>query len=246
MSEAAVRARGLRKYYDGVVAVDGIDFDVSAGECFGFLGPNGAGKTTTMKMIYGLAGVEDGTLRVLGRDVARERREVKARLGVVPQEENLDRELSVRENLLVQAGYFGLDETRAEARVSELLEFALLAGRADSNPRQLSGGMRRRLLIARALVNDPELVVLDEPTTGLDPQARQALWRTLDGLREEGVTLLLTTHYMEEAARLCDRLVIMDYGRIVAQGSPAELTERYEQPHLEAVFLHLTGHRLDA
>jgi lipooligosaccharide transport system ATP-binding protein len=246
MSEAAVAARGLRKHYDGVVAVDGIDFDVSPGECFGFLGPNGAGKTTTMKMIYGLAGVEAGTLRVLGRDVARDRRAVKARLGVVPQEENLDRELSVRENLLVQAGYFGIDEARAEARVSELLEFALLAGRADSNPRQLSGGMRRRLLIARALVNDPELVVLDEPTTGLDPQARQALWRTLDGLREEGVTLLLTTHYMEEAARLCDRLVIMDYGRIVAHGSPAELTERYEQPHLEAVFLHLTGHRLDA
>jgi lipooligosaccharide transport system ATP-binding protein len=240
-----VTARDLRKHYDGVVAVDGIDFDVSPGECFGFLGPNGAGKTTTMKMIYGLAGVEGGTLQVLGRDVARERRAVKARLGVVPQEENLDRELSVRENLLVQAGYFGLAEDQAEDRVTELLRFSTLAARADSNPRQLSGGMRRRLLIARALVNDPELVVLDEPTTGLDPQARQALWRTLDGLREQGVTLLLTTHYMEEAARLCDRLVIMDYGRIVAQGSPAELTERYEQPHLEAVFLHLTGHRLD-
>jgi len=170
---------------------------------------------------------------------------VKARLGVVPQEENLDRELTVRENLLVQAGYHGIDGAAAEKRAAELLQFAVLAGRADSNVRELSGGMRRRLLIARALVNEPELVVLDEPTTGLDPQARQTLWQTLDGLRERGVTLLLTTHYMEEAARLCDRLVIMDYGRIVAEGSPAELTERFEQPHLEAVFLHITGHELE-
>jgi lipooligosaccharide transport system ATP-binding protein len=241
----AVRARGLAKRYDGIVALDGVDFDVRAGECFGFLGPNGAGKTTTMKMIYGLAAVEVGTLEVLGRDIACERRAVKARLGVVPQEENLDRELTVRENLLVQAGYFGIRGEPAERRVAELLEFALLAGRADSMVRELSGGMRRRLLIARALVNQPQLVVLDEPTTGLDPQARHTAWQTLDRLRDRGVTLLLTTHYMEEAARLCDRLVIMDLGRIVAAGSPGELTERYEQPHLEAVFLHITGHELD-
>jgi lipooligosaccharide transport system ATP-binding protein len=241
----AVRARGLAKRYDGIVAVDGVDFDVRRGECFGFLGPNGAGKTTTMKMIYGLASVQTGELEVLGRDIARERRAVKARLGVVPQEENLDRDLSVRENLLTQAGYFGIRGEEAERRVAELLEFSLLAGRAESGVRELSGGMRRRLLIARALINQPELVVLDEPTTGLDPQARQTLWHTLDRLREEGVTLLLTTHYMEEATRLCDRLVIMDFGRIVAQGSPDELTRRYEQPHLEAVFLHLTGHELD-
>jgi lipooligosaccharide transport system ATP-binding protein len=244
-AQPAVVARGLRKHYDGVVAVDGIDFTVAGGECFGFLGPNGAGKTTTMKMIYGLAAVEQGTLTVLGCDVARERRAVKARLGVVPQDENLDKELSVRENLLVHAGFYGIRGPRAEERTDELLEFALLSGRAGSRLPELSGGMRKRLLIARSLVNDPQLVVLDEPTTGLDPQARQALWHTLDGLRAQGVTLLLTTHYMEEAARLCDRLVIMDFGRIVAEGSPRELTERYEQPHLEAVFLHLTGHRLD-
>jgi lipooligosaccharide transport system ATP-binding protein len=241
----AVRARGLAKRYDGIVAVDGVDFDVRAGECFGFLGPNGAGKTTTMKMIYGLASVPAGELRVLGHDVARERRDVKARLGVVPQEDNLDRELTVRENLLVQAGYYGIGPARAEERVAELLEFSMLAGRAGSGVRELSGGMRRRLLIARALVNDPELVVLDEPTTGLDPQARQTLWQTLDRLRAGGVTLLLTTHYMEEAARLCDRLVIMDLGRIVAEGAPGELTRRYSQPDLEAVFLHLTGRELD-
>jgi lipooligosaccharide transport system ATP-binding protein len=245
VSEPAVTARGLRKAYDGLVAVDGVDFEVRRGECFGFLGPNGAGKTTTMKMIYGLASVGEGTLEVLGLDVSRERRAVKARLGVVPQDENLDRELTVRENLLIQAGYHGISGPRADERVAELLEFAVLSGRADANVRELSGGMRRRLLIARALVADPELVVLDEPTTGLDPQARQTLWRTLDDLRERGVTLLLTTHYMEEAARLCDRLVIMDYGRIVAAGSPEELTERHQQPDLESVFLHITGHELE-
>ncbi len=245
MSTPAVHARGLRKRYDGIVAVDGIDFDVPAGECFGFLGPNGAGKTTTMKMIYGLASVDEGTLEVLGRDIARHRREVKARLGVVPQDENLDKELSVRENLLVQAGFHGIRGAEAEERVAELLDVALLTARAGARTPELSGGMRKRLLIARALVNRPDLVVLDEPTTGLDPQARHTLWRTLDELRAGGVTLLLTTHYMEEAARLCDRLVIMDHGRIVTEGAPAELVTRHEQPHLEGVFLHLTGHRLD-
>jgi len=245
VSQPAVRARGLRKRYDGLVAVDGVDFDVPAGICFGFLGPNGAGKTTTMKMGYGLASVDEGTLEVLGRDVSRRRREVKSRLGVVPQDENLDKELSVRENLLVQAGFHGIRGREAQARADELLEAALLSARAASTPAQLSGGMRKRLLIARALVNRPDLVVLDEPTTGLDPQARRTLWQTLDELRAGGVTLLLTTHYMEEAARLCDRLVIMDAGRILAEGAPAELVTRYEQPDLESVFLHLTGHRLD-
>jgi len=244
-AQAAVLARGLRKSYGEQVAVAGIDFTVAAGECFGFLGPNGAGKTTTMKMIYGLAAVGEGELEVLGLDVRRRRREVKSRLGVVPQEENLDRDLTARENLLVQAGYHGIRGERAHTRVQELLEFSQLTARADARVTELSGGMRKRLLIARALVNDPELVVLDEPTTGLDPQARQTLWRALDELRTRGVTLLLTTHYMEEATRMCDRLVIMDLGRIVGQGSPRELTERYEQPHLEAVFLHLTGHGLD-
>jgi lipooligosaccharide transport system ATP-binding protein len=238
---SAVSARGLVKRYGQLVAVNGIDFEVPEAECFGFLGPNGAGKTTTMKMIYGLAGVDGGELRVLGLDARRERREVKARIGVVPQEQNLDRELSVRENLAVQALYHGLP---ADGRIDELLDFALLSDRADGRPQELSGGMKRRLLIARALVNRPQLVVLDEPTTGLDPQARLAVWALLDGLRSEGVTLLVTTHYMEEAERICDRLIIMDLGRIVAEGRPSELRERYGEETLEGVFLQLTGHRL--
>jgi lipooligosaccharide transport system ATP-binding protein len=242
----AVLARDLRKDYGGVVAVDDIGFTVAPGECFGFLGPNGAGKTTTMKMIYGLARVGSGTLEVLGMDMTRDRRAVKARIGVVPQEDNLDRDLDVGENLLVHAGYHGLPGGEARRRRDELLEFANLAHRSRSGVRELSGGMRQRLLIARALVNRPELIVLDEPTTGLDPQARRGVWDVLGGLREQGVTFLLTTHYMEEAARLCDRLVIMDSGRIVDQGPPAELTARHGQPDLEGVFLHLTGHGLDA
>jgi lipooligosaccharide transport system ATP-binding protein len=239
--DAAVRARALRKRYGAIVAVDGIDFDVSAGVCFGFLGPNGAGKTTTMKMIYGLAAVDEGELTVLGLDIRRRRRDVKARIGVVPQEQNLDRELTVREQLAVQALYHGLP---ADGRIEELLDFTLLRERADGRPAELSGGMKRRLLIARALVNRPQLVVLDEPTTGLDPQARIAVWSLLGRLREQGVTLVLTTHYMEEAERICDRLVIMDEGRIVAEGSPPELRSRYGKADLEGVFLELTGHGL--
>jgi lipooligosaccharide transport system ATP-binding protein len=245
VSVAAVAAAGLRKSYDGFVAVDGIDFSVRAGECFGFLGPNGAGKSTTMKMIYGLAAVGGGELRVLGFDVAREPREVKARLGVVPQEANLDDDLTLYENLLVQAGYHGLGRRAARARADELLVLSGLERRGDAGPRELSGGMRQRLLIARALVGRPQLVVLDEPTTGLDPRARQDVWSALELLRGDGVTLLLTTHYMEEATRLCDRLVIMDGGRIVTLGSPHELMARHGQPDLESVFLHLTGHGLD-
>jgi lipooligosaccharide transport system ATP-binding protein len=244
-AQPAVRAAGLRKSYGGRVAVDGIDFEVEPGICFGFLGPNGAGKTTTMKMIYGLAEIEDGELWVLGLDARRSRREVKARLGVVPQETNLDNDLTIRENLLVHAGYFGLDGAAADARVAELLRFALLSDRAGGRVQELSGGMRRRLLIARALINDPELVVLDEPTTGLDPQARLAVWGALGRLRERGVTVLLTTHYMEEAARLCDRLLIMDFGRIVAEGGPVGLVrEHVGEGTLEDVFLTLTGHEL--
>jgi lipooligosaccharide transport system ATP-binding protein len=238
---AAVTGRGLVKRYGELVAVDGIDFEVRSAECFGFLGPNGAGKTTTMKMIYGLAEVDGGELSVLGMDIRRHRREVKARIGVVPQEQNLDRDLSVREILAVQAVYHGVP---ADGRIDELVDFTLLRNRADARPRELSGGMKRRLLIARALVNRPELVVLDEPTTGLDPQARLAVWGLLDRLRSEGVTLIVTTHYMEEAERICDRLVIMDEGRIVAEGSPADLLERYRERTLEGVFLQLTGHRL--
>jgi lipooligosaccharide transport system ATP-binding protein len=242
---SAVRARGLRKSYGERVAVSGIDFEVASGICFGFLGPNGAGKTTTMKMIYGLASVDDGELEVLGLDATSERRRIKERLGVVPQETNLDGDLTVRENLRYQAGYFGLDGEAVSERIEELLDFALLRERADEVPWNLSGGMKRRLLIARALVNDPELVVLDEPTTGLDPQARLAVWRALDSLRERGVTLLVTTHYMEEAARICDRLLIMDEGEIVAEGAPDDLIrEHVGTGTLEDVFLALTGHAL--
>jgi lipooligosaccharide transport system ATP-binding protein len=222
-----VLARELGKSYGERVAVAGIDFQVSPGICFGFLGPNGAGKTTTMKMIYGLATVGEGELRVLGMDARTERRQIKSRLGVVPQETNLDGDLTVRENLVQQAAYFGIGPEQSGPRAEELLEFALIGDRADERIHALSGGMKRRLLIARALVNDPELIVLDEPTTGLDPQARLAVWRALERLRRRGVTLLLTTHYMEEAARLCDRLLIMDEGRIVAEGDPATLVREY-------------------
>ena len=237
----AVEARGLVKRYGEITAVRGIDFAVRHGECFGFLGPNGAGKTSTMKAIYGLANVEGGELRVLGLDARTHRREIKSRIGVVPQEQNLDGELTVRENLVMQAVYHGI---RADGRIDELLTSALLEKRAEARPQELSGGMKRRLLIARALVNEPELVVLDEPTTGLDPQARRAVWGQLDRMKRAGVTLIVTTHYMEEADRICDRLVIMDNGEIVTEGSPAELRERYGQPTLEDVFLEITGHTL--
>jgi lipooligosaccharide transport system ATP-binding protein len=226
-AEPAVFARGLEKSYAGRVAVDGIDFEVQPGICFGFLGPNGAGKTTTMKMIYGLVAVEGGELRVLGLNARRQRREIKSRIGVVPQETNLDGDLTIRENLIFQGRYFGVDSQRSAERADQLLEFALLTDRAGERVQSLSGGMKRRLLVARALVNEPELIVLDEPTTGLDPQARLAVWRALDRLRRQGVTLLLTTHYMEEAARLCDRLLIMDDGRIVAEGEPRRLVDQH-------------------
>jgi lipooligosaccharide transport system ATP-binding protein len=223
----AVRAHGLTKSYGDRVAVNAIDFEVEPGICFGFVGPNGAGKTTTMKTIYGLAAVDGGELKVLGMDAARQRREIKSRIGVVPQETNLDGDLTVRENLLQQARYFGIDGDQAQRRARELLDFSLLGERADERIHGLSGGMKRRLLISRALMGDPELVVLDEPTTGLDPQARLAVWQALDRLRRRGVTLLLTTHYMEEAERLCDRLVIMDEGRIVTDGKPSELVRHH-------------------
>ena len=244
MSEPAVLARDLRKSYDGRVAVDGIDFVVDPGTCFGFLGPNGAGKTTTMKMIYGLAKVGGGELRVLGIDVIAEPRRVKAHLGVVPQETNLDGEFSVLENLLVQASYFGIPRRDVEPRAHQLLEFTQLTERAGDRIDTLSGGMKRRLLVARALINEPDIVVLDEPTTGLDPQARLAVWRAMEELKDRGVSLLLTTHYMEEAARLCDRLVIMDLGRIVAEGEPVELIRKHQAENLEEVFLDLTGRHL--
>jgi lipooligosaccharide transport system ATP-binding protein len=225
-------ARDLKKSYGGFEAVKGVDFEVHRGECFGFLGPNGAGKTTTMKMIYGAVIPTGGELDVAGLDVRRYEREIKRRIGVVPQENNLDDELKVRENLLVYGRYYDLPRKLALQRADELLEFVQLTEKADSRVEQLSGGMKRRLLIARALINDPEIVVLDEPTTGLDPQARHLVWERLRALTAEGKTLLLTTHYMEEAARLCDRLVIMEGGLIIAGGSPRELVEEYVSPHV--------------
>ena len=229
---ATLVARDLKKSYDGFEAVKGVDFEVRPGECFGFLGPNGAGKTTTMKMIYGAVIPTDGELDVADLDVRKYEREIKRRIGVVPQENNLDDELKVRENLLVYGRYYDLPRKLALQRAEELLEFVQLTEKADSRVEQLSGGMKRRLLIARALINDPEIVVLDEPTTGLDPQARHMVWDRLRELTTEGKTLLLTTHYMEEAARLCDRLVIMEGGLIITEGSPTELVEEHVSPQV--------------
>ena len=222
-ADSLVYARGLTKRFDGFTAVDGIDVDVWRGEAFGFLGPNGAGKSSTMRMIGCVSPVTSGTLRVLGQDPATNGAEIRGRLGVVPQEDSLDLELTVRENLLVYGRYFGLSKPVIRRRADELLEFVQLTDKRDAKVDSLSGGMKRRLTIARSLVNEPEVLLLDEPTTGLDPQARHVLWDRLFRLKRQGVTLLLTTHYMDEAEQLCDRLVVMDKARIVAEGSPAEL-----------------------
>ena len=222
-----IQARGLVKRFDELVAVDAIDFDVQRGEAFGFLGPNGAGKTSTMRMIGCVSPVTDGTLRVFGLDPARDGVKIRSRLGVVPQQDTLDMELTVRENIVIYGRYFGLPRKELGARADELLEFVELTERANDKVEPLSGGMKRRLTIARSLVNDPEVMLLDEPTTGLDPQARHVVWDRLYRLKRQGVTLVLTTHYMDEAEQLCDRLVVMDKGKIVAEGSPRELIERY-------------------
>ncbi|WP_344168592.1 ABC transporter ATP-binding protein [Pilimelia columellifera] len=218
-----IHARGLVKRYGSFTAVAGIDLDVPRGEAFGFLGPNGAGKSSTMRMVGCVSPPTEGTLRLVGRDPRRDGPAIRARLGVCSQSDNLDGELTLRENLTTYARYFGIDRRSARRRADELLEFVQLADRADSRVEPLSGGMKRRLAIARALVNDPEVVLLDEPTTGLDPQARHLVWERLFQLRKRGVTLVLTTHYMDEAEQLCDRLVVMDGGRIVAEGSPRAL-----------------------
>lgn len=231
-AETTLLARGLRKSYGDFEAVKGVDFEVHRGECFGFLGPNGAGKTTTMKTIYGAAIPSGGHLEVVGLDVRRDERDVKRRIGVIPQENNLDEDLKVRENLLVYGRYFDLPKKIARQRAEELLEFVQLTEKAEAQVEELSGGMKRRLLIARALINDPDLVVLDEPTTGLDPQARHLVWDKLRELALAGKTLILTTHYMEEAARLCDRLVIMEGGRIIAEGTPGDLVREHVSPYV--------------
>ncbi|MBQ1025315.1 ABC transporter ATP-binding protein [Micromonospora sp. C95] len=222
-----IQAQGLVKRFGDFTAVDGIDVEVHAGEAFGFLGPNGAGKSSTMRMVGCTSPPSGGQLRILGMDPVRDGPAIRARLGVCPQLDNLDPELTVRENLTTYARYFGIPRRVARARAAELLDFVQLGDRADSKVEPLSGGMKRRLTIARALVNEPDIVLLDEPTTGLDPQARHLVWERLFRLKQQGVTLVLTTHYMDEAEQLCDRLVVMDGGRIVAEGSPRALIERH-------------------
>ena len=227
MSELVVSATNLTKRFGDFTAVDEIDFEVRPGEAFGFLGPNGAGKSSTMRMIGAVSPISGGELTVLGMNPTTDGAAIRTRLGVVPQEDNLDTELPVTENLVIYGRYFDLPRREIKARIPELLEFAQLEHRASSKVDALSGGMKRRLTIARALINRPDVMLLDEPTTGLDPQARHLLWDRLYRLKREGVTLIITTHYMDEAEQLCDRLVVMDKGKIAAEGSPRELIERY-------------------
>ena len=222
-----IRARGLRKVYGDFPAVDGIDFEVQPGESFGLLGPNGAGKSTTMRMIGGTLDRSEGELTVLGLDPDLHGPEVRAHLGVVPQQDNLDEELRVRENIVMYGRYFGLPRSYLQPKADELLAFAQLETKAREKVTNLSGGMKRRLTIARGLVNEPRILLLDEPTTGLDPQARHILWDRLFRLKEAGTTLVVTTHFMDEAEQLCDRLIVIDHGAIMAQGSPRELIRQY-------------------
>jgi len=222
-----IHARGLTKRFGSMTAVDAIDFDVAPGEAFGFLGPNGAGKTSTMRMIGCVSPVSDGLLRILNLDPKTHGPQIRARVGVVPQQDTLDTELSVRDNLIIYGRYFGLSRQEASRRATDLLEFVQLADRGNDKVEPLSGGMKRRLTIARSLINEPQLMLLDEPTTGLDPQARHLLWDRLYRLKQRGTTLVLTTHYMDEAEQLCDRLVVMDKAKIVAEGSPRQLIDQY-------------------
>jgi lipooligosaccharide transport system ATP-binding protein len=232
---AVLAASGLAKRYGDTAVVAGIDFAIRPGECFGLLGPNGAGKTTTLRLCLGLIAPDAGGVTLLGEPVPARGRVARGRVGVVPQMDNLDPDFTVEENLIVYGRYFGLSEHAIRARIPDLLEFAGLAQRAGTRIQTLSGGMKRRLTLARALVNDPELIFLDEPTTGLDPQARHVIWDRLRALLAQGKTILLTTHFMEEAERLCGRLVIMDRGRIIAEGSPRELIEAHIEPHVVEV-----------
>jgi lipooligosaccharide transport system ATP-binding protein len=231
-ADPVIVARGLTKHFGARQAVRGIDLDVPRGGCFGFLGPNGAGKTTTLRMILGQSPLTAGTLTVLGLPVPAGIRQIRARTGVVPQADNQDPDFTVVENLRRYARYFGLKPAQVADRIDELLGFLELGDRKDAKMRELSGGMKRRLSIARALINDPELIMLDEPTTGLDPQVRHLIWTRLRQLKTSGKTLLLTTHYMDEAERLCDQLVVIDRGRIVTQGSPQGLIREHIEPHV--------------
>jgi lipooligosaccharide transport system ATP-binding protein len=237
---SVLRTQALRKSYGALEVVSGVDLAVAVGECFGLLGPNGAGKTTTLKLCLGLIKPDAGEIELLGEPVPQRAREARVRVGVVPQFDNLDPDFTVAENLMVYGRYFGMAPRDIEARIAPLLEFAGLAGRGDAKINTLSGGMKRRLTLARALVNDPQVLFLDEPTTGLDPQARHLIWERLRRLTQEGKTLVLTTHFMEEAERLCQRLAIMDRGRIIAQGSPRALIAEHIEP--QVVEVHGAGY----
>ncbi len=238
-----VTARGLKKYYGSLKAVDNIDFDIVQGECFGFLGPNGAGKTTVMRIIYCFTPPNSGEVKVFDMDVTEEKSRIKARIGVMPQEDNLDPDLTVFENLIVYARYFNIRKTDSEPLAWELLKFVGMIEKAQVKIHDLSGGMKRSLVLARSLMNEPELLILDEPTTGLDPHSRHAVWGKLDYLKSINTTLILTTHYMEEAEKLCDRVAIMDSGKIVTIDSPSNLM-RMHNGNLEDVYLKLTGRSL--
>ncbi len=242
MTSPALHTRGLRKSYGTHEVVCGVDLSVAHGECFGLLGPNGAGKTTTLKLCLGLIDPDSGDARLLDHDVPARAREARARVGVVPQFDNLDPDFTVVENLVVYGRYFGMKDAQIRARIPELLDFAGLNGRANATIKTLSGGMKRRLTLARALVNDPQLLFMDEPTTGLDPQARHLIWERLRRLTLEGRTLILTTHFMEEAERLCRRIAIMDHGRIIAEGSPRALISEHIEP--QVVEVHGPGSEL--
>ncbi|MEY2737623.1 MAG: hypothetical protein RL683_741 [Actinomycetota bacterium] len=240
-TEYVISANGLRKTYGDFVAVEGINFEVKRGEAFGLLGPNGAGKSTTMRMITSTLQRTSGELEILGKDPDKFGPEIRSHIGVVPQQDNLDRQLSVWENIFVYGRYFGLSRKFLKAKIEELLAFAQLEEKRSVKSEELSGGMKRRLTIARGLVNEPEVLLLDEPTTGLDPQARHVLWDRLFRLKELGVTLVLTTHYMDEAEQLCDRLIVMDKGKIMAEGSPAELIKKYSSKEVLEVRFGSSG-----
>ena len=238
-----IEVRGLTKYYGSLMAVDGIDFDIAKGECFGFLGPNGAGKTTVIRILYCFMPPSSGQVKVFGMDVTEKPSQIKFRLGVMPQEDNLDPDLSVLENLVVYARYFDIPKKTSSQVARDLLSFMELSDKANKNIKTLSGGMKRRLLLARALINNPELLILDEPSTGLDPHSRHSVWEKLNHLKAKNTTLLITTHYMEEAEKLCDRVAIMDSGRIITIDSPANLMDNHGG-NLEHVYLKLTGRSL--
>jgi lipooligosaccharide transport system ATP-binding protein len=242
MPEILVQARGLTKRFGSFTAVNGIDFELFRGEAFGFLGPNGAGKSSTMRMLACVSPPTSGTLQILGQDPVRDGSSIRGRLGVVPQEDTLDVELTVRENLLVYGRYFGLPRNLIRERTDQLLEFVQLADRSKAKVDDLSGGMKRRLTIARSLINDPDIIILDEPTTGLDPQARHVVWDRLYRLKQRGVTLILTTHYMDEAEQLCDRLVVMDHGVFAAAGTPRSLISEYSTPEVLELRFPLDSH----